>query len=228
MRLGIVADIHCNREALAIALERMGDVDELLVAGDAVYQFRFSNEVIEMIRQRDARYVLGNHEDVLLGKWGERARAADWVREDALAYMADQPHRIETTIDGMRLLMVHGSPFEPHYEYIYPNSPSLSKLADVDADYVILGHTHYQMAQRIGRALVINPGSSGEARDARNGFMLSYAILDTASGEVTFDNFPDPTRTAPDPSIIPGGPIDGATHRNERANENTNFWLPGS
>jgi len=227
MRIGIVADVHCNHEGLRIALARMGEVDELLVAGDAVYQFRFSNEVMELLRERGARYILGNHEEALLGKWGERARSASWVREDALAYMASRPHSLDTMVDGKRLVMVHGSPFEPHNEYIYPNSPSLSKLAGIDADYVVLGHTHYQMAERVGRALVINPGSAGEPRDARNGFMLSYAVLDTTSGEVTFDNYADPTRTAPDPSIIPGGPIDGgAPGRGERTNDNAPFWLP--
>jgi predicted phosphodiesterase len=45
------------------------------------------------------------------------------------------------------------------------------------------------MAQRIGRALVINPGSAGDARDHANGRRLSYAVLDTASDEVLFDNF---------------------------------------
>jgi putative phosphoesterase len=226
MRVGIVADVHCNHEALRIALERMGDVDELLCAGDAVYQFRFSNEVMALLRDRRARYILGNHEQVLLGKWGEHARAADWVRRDALEYMAAQPANMQIRVDGKTLVMVHGSPFEPHNEYIYPNSPSLSKLATIDADYIVLGHTHYQMAERVGRALVINPGSAGEARDPRNAFKLSYAVLDTASGEVTFDDFQDPTRAAVDPSIIPGGG-DPQPGRNEPAPPNRNFWRPG-
>ena len=50
MRLGIISDVHCNHEALRIALDRMGPVDELLCAGDAVYQFRFSNEVMGILR----------------------------------------------------------------------------------------------------------------------------------------------------------------------------------
>ena len=226
MRIGIVADVHCNHEALRIALDRMGPVDELLCAGDAVYQFRFSNEVIELLRERGARYILGNHEEVLLGRWGERARSADWVRADDLAWMSAQAPQLETAVDGKRLVMVHGSPFEPHNEYIYPNSRSLSRFAEIDADFVILGHTHYQMAERVGRALVINPGSAGEARDPRNAFRLSYAVLDTASGEVTFDDFQDPTRAPVDPSIIPGG---GGLHpgaRSERATQNPNFWRP--
>ena len=227
MKLGIVSDVHCNHEALRIALDRMGPVDELLCAGDAVYQFRFSNEVMRILREAGARCILGNHEEVLLGKWGERARSADWVRGDDLAYMAGQPARIATALNGKTLVMVHASPFEPHNEYIYPNSPSLSRLADIDADYVILGHTHYQMAERVGRTLVINPGSAGEPRDARNAFQLSYAVLDTATDEVLFDNFPDPTRAAVDPSIIPGGASPQRRPGNEPAPPNTPFWTPG-
>ncbi len=225
MRIGIVSDIHCNHEALRIALDRMGDVDELLCAGDAVYQFRFSNEVMALLRERGARYIQGNHEDVLLGRWGERARAAGWVRGDELAYMAGQPHRMTVQVSGKTLVMVHGSPFEPHNEYIYPNSPSLSRLGTIDADYVILGHTHYQMAERIGRVLVINPGSAGEARDARNAFKLSYAVLDTSTDEVTFDDFQDPTRAPIDPSIIPGG-VGERRPSTEQAHRNGNFWTP--
>lgn len=178
-----------------------------------------------MLRERGARYVLGNHEATLLGQWGAGARSADWVRPAELAYMAARPHRIDTVIGGKRLVMVHGSPFDPPYEYLYPNSATLSRIAEIDADYVVLGHTHYQMAERIGRPLVINPGSAGEARDARNAFRLSYAVLDTASGEVVFDNFPDPTRAAVDPAIIPGG----ASERqpgSEAEPPNTNFWTP--
>ena len=227
MRIGIVSDVHCNHEALRIALDRMGPVDELLCAGDAVYQFRFSNEVMRILRERQARYILGNHEEVLLGPWGERARAAEWVSRDELDYMAAQPSRIETVVGGKSLVMVHGSPFEPHNEYVYPNSPSLSRLATIEADYIVLGHTHYQMAERVGRALVINPGSAGEARDARNAFQLSYAVLDTASGEVTFDDFPDPTRAAVDPSIIPGGAPRTRRPGSEPTPPNPNFWTPG-
>lgn len=227
MRIGIIADVHCNHEALRIALDRMGDVDELLCAGDAVYQFRFSNDVMELLRGRGARYVLGNHEDVLLGKWGERARSADWVRRDALAYMASQPSSIETVVGGKRLLMVHGSPYEPHNEYIYPNSASLSRFAELETDYVVLGHTHYQMAQRVGRALVINPGSAGEARDPRNAFRLSYAVLDTSSDEVVFEDFQDPTRAAIDPSIIPGGlSTERPREKDADGGANVNFWRP--
>jgi putative phosphoesterase len=203
VKIGIVADIHCNHEALRIALECMGTVDELLCVGDAIYQFRFSNEVMELLQQRGARYILGNHERILLGTWGERARSLPTVRRENLKYMASQSYHLEAQVDGKKLVMAHGSPFDPPDEYIYPNSPALGRLAQIDADYIILGHTHYHMAAPVGRALVINPGSCGEARDHRNGFRLSWAMLDTETEEVAFDHFDDPTRP---PVRPPSGP----------------------
>jgi putative phosphoesterase len=192
VRIGIISDIHTNAEGLRIALDRMGDVDELLCAGDIVYQYRFGNEVIETLRERGARNILGNHDCILLGPQGVRARSAAHVRADNLEYLQSQPLQLDIEVAGKRILMAHGSPFEPFDTYLYPRSPELQRLAEIDRDYIILGHTHFQMSERIGTALVINPGSVGEARDDRNGRLLSYAILDLASGEVTFDNFTVP------------------------------------
>ena len=203
MRLGIVSDIHCNVEALRLALARMGEVDELLCAGDAFYEYRFSNEVVELLRERGARYVLGNHEAVLLGASGVRARQAATVRAENVAWVAEQPNSIEVEVDGKRLVMVHASPMEPYTQYVFPGSPELRRLAQIEADYIVLGHTHTQTAERSGRALVINPGSTGEARDLANGRKFSYAVLDTSSGELLFDNFMpgDPEQ----PQLVPPG-----------------------
>ncbi len=222
MKLGILADVHCNIGGLRTALELMGPVDELVCAGDAVYQFRFSNEVLAVLRERGARYILGNHERVLLGPWGERARARPEVRRDLLDCMAEQPYHFEARVNGRKLAVVHGSPFDPHDEYLYPNSPNLQKLARIDADFIVLGHTHYHMAQQVGGALVVNPGSAGEPRDHRNGFRLSCAVLDTQSGEVAFHHFDDPTRPKVDPSIVPQ-PSSGAL-REYRPPENRAWW----
>src|SRR5438552_866622 len=146
MRVGIVSDIHCNIAGLDRALQEMGDVDELICAGDAIYQFRFSNEVIARLRERGARIILGNHEETFLGRDGVRARQAPWIDADLLAFIAEQPCSLRVDVSGKRLHAAHGSPWEPYNEYIYPHSPSLRRFAEFDADFVILGHTHYQMA----------------------------------------------------------------------------------
>lgn len=194
MRIGIISDIHCNLAGLDATLGFLNDADEIICAGDAIYQYRFSNDVVDRLREHGVRMVLGNHEETFLGPDGVRARTSARVRQDALAWLAGQPPRLETTVSDKRLVVVHGSPWEPHKEYLYPNSATLHRFDAFDADYVILGHTHYQMALRFGRTLVINPGSAGEPRDPRNNYQLSAAMLDTVSGELAFIDLPDPAR----------------------------------
>lgn len=194
MRLGILSDIHGNLAALDCALARMGAVDEILCAGDAFYQFRFSNEVVARLKEIGARYVLGNHEDILLSAAGERAQQAPTVNRELLEWTRAQPHQLRTTVDGKRLLMFHATPWEPNREYVYAGSPAFQRLAREEADLIIYGHTHHQTVSRVGSALVINPGSLGEPRDPNNDFQVSYAVLDTNTGLVQIDNFPDPTR----------------------------------
>lgn len=197
MRIGLVSDIHCNAAGLQRALDLMGDVDELVCAGDAIYQYRFSSDVVRILRERGAHVIQGNHEEVLLGPHGERARAAASVDRRELAWLAERPLEMRVDLGDKTLHIVHGSPWEPHREYLYPHTATLRRFQDFDADIVILGHTHYQMAERVGRTLLINPGSAGEPRDARNGFQLSYAVLDTETEHVTFTDYPDPARGIP-------------------------------
>ena len=194
MRIGIVSDIHCNIQALDIALERMGgDIDELLCAGDAIFQFRFSNEVISRLRELGARIVLGNHEDVVLSPAGIRVQQHDKTDKELLRWLSEQPQRIDVEIGGKKLTMFHASPWEPQ-EYVYDDHPRIKEFAGLGSDFVIYGHTHYALELRLNGTTVINPGSAGQPRDPRNGFRVSYAILDTQSGEVTFDVFDDPMR----------------------------------
>jgi putative phosphoesterase len=194
VRVGIVSDIHCNIEGLRQGLDVMGDVEELLCAGDSVFQFRWSNEVVELLRERGARVILGNHEETILGPDGQRALSSAVVRTDLVEWMRHQPYHIDTKVDGKRLLMTHSSPWEPWREYHYPHEPIWSRAATLDCDTLIVGHTHFKMAQRFGPVLVINPGSAGDPRDHRNGFQLSCAVWDTTSDEVIFYDYKDPTR----------------------------------
>ena len=62
---------------------------------------------------------------------------------------------------------MHGSPWPPYGDYLYPGSPVLKRAAELDVDYLLLGHTHVAMAKRIGHTLVINPGSLGGVARSR-------------------------------------------------------------
>ena len=194
MKLGIVSDLHCNIDGLKQALDIMGSVDELLCLGDSIYEYRFSNEVVALLREREAHVIQGNHEEVFMGPQGVRARSRDTIDQDLLQWLAVQPSRIELDIGGKKVLMVHSTPWEPRGTYVYPHSPQIEQFGEADAHFVLYGHTHQQVVRRIGGVLVINPGSAGDGRDHTNDRQLSCAVLDTVSEEVVVTNFEDPLR----------------------------------
>ncbi|MBV8119679.1 MAG: metallophosphoesterase family protein [Alphaproteobacteria bacterium] len=192
MKIGIVSDVHCNKRGLLRALDVIGDVDELICLGDSIYEYRFSNEVVQLLRDRGAHVILGNHEEVFLGPHGARARTADWIDGSLVSWLGERPHRLELEIGGKKLLMVHSTPWEPRGAYVFPHSALLERFAEADSDFVLYGHTHHQLVRRIGHVLVINPGSAGDARDTGNGRQLSCAVLDTATEEVVITDFQIP------------------------------------
>ena len=191
MKLGIVSDIHCNAAGLEHALGLMGEIDELICLGDSINEYRFSNEVVPLLKERAAAVILGNHEEVFFGPLGARARARDGTDPDLADWLAHQPHRRELTVGGKRLLLVHstrGSRAAPMFTREQP----ARALRRGGGRYRALRPHPRQVVRQIGKMLVINPGSTGEARDHRNGGQLSCAVLDTASEEVQLFDFPDP------------------------------------
>ena len=191
MRIGIVSDVHCDHEALAtVAREFVEDgCEEIVLAGDAHNQYRFSNEVVDLIREYDMRYILGNHEEILL-RPDSRAIAAAHLRAENVEFVRNAPWRIRTVIDGKVLTIVHANPFEPNFDYLYPGNPAFARCDELDTDYLVLGHTHRPMAERFGRTLVVNPGSLPLTRVEGVDRVLSYAVLDTTSGEASLVSRP--------------------------------------
>jgi putative phosphoesterase len=197
VKLGLVADVHGNAEAFDRALSELSaEVDAVLVAGDAFSDHRFSNEIVGAIRRADALYVLGNHELSFLGPNGVRARASPRVAKAELNFVAAAPTELRRTIGGMRVLMVHGSPFPPYGRYLDPGSPEFERADELDADLIVLGHTHLPMARRVGHTLVVNPGALGMSDQPARGDRVGYAVVDTDAAEVSFRSFDNPRRPA--------------------------------
>lgn len=196
MKIGIVSDIHSNLRGLQAGLDRMGEIDELLCAGDVLLQYRWSDSVVRALRDMDARIVLGNHDQVLLGPAGARALSNSDVDGDLVKWMRSRPRSLDIEVGGRKILMTHGSPWDESPNYVYPHSPVWGQAAGLNCDALIVGHTHFKMAERFGGVLVINPGSAGDPRDHRNRFQLSCATWDTDSDEVTFHDYEDPAMAA--------------------------------
>ena len=104
----------------------------------------------------------------------ELARIApvEAVRGDHDANLPELPKTRELTVEGLRLVLVHGERArwieEPNtllwtlsLGYFRPNSglPASLKRRFPDADVIVFGHVHRPYRLRLGRTLLFNPGA---------------------------------------------------------------------
>jgi putative phosphoesterase len=181
MKIGLAADAHGDVDALRTALDELDrrEVETILLAGDALNSYHLRDEVIDLIRERHIRYVAGNHERSLL-RWSKRQRG----RPDNWQFLEAVPSELRLELGGRRLLMVHGSPWPPHDDYLDEHHPALTRAPELAVDYLVLGHTHVPMYLTYGATTVVNPGSVAEKR-GRVG-KLTCAVLETDTGDVEF------------------------------------------
>jgi putative phosphoesterase len=183
----VLSDIHSNLNAFQAVLKDMPKVDSIICAGDFVGYGAEPNEVVELARSKEMRAVLGNHDygATARDKSGFNPIAAQallWTSEklnkDNAKYIRGLPEQLNMTLGEKKVFVVHGSPRDPLFEYVFPdvsNQELFQLTRDVAADVVILGHTHAPMTRIIQGKLVVNPGSVGQPRDRDP--RASYAIL---------------------------------------------------
>lgn len=189
MKIGIISDIHATPTALLRALEDMPSTDVLLCPGDAISEYRFCPETVALLQQAGVLCIQGNHELVLFGGRNPAylQKCQTQFSPETLAFLAAAPVSRDLEYDGVKILLVHGSPWDPYDEYIYPGSARLERFATLPYDMVSFGHTHVPFVHQVGRVTVINPGSCSQPRDQdRRG---AYAVFDTHSKEATIHRF---------------------------------------
>jgi putative phosphoesterase len=184
MRVGVVSDVHNNLEALSYALEHLRSCDVILGLGDLISDYRVDARAVELCRGARVFNILGNHEKSILRHPGSQVRRR--MSAEILEYLGELPASREIELDGRKVHVAHGSPWDDPTDtrcvyVIERDRPALARVAaTTQADVVLLGHTHRAMAVRHEQTLVLNPGSSGEARDSAG--RLTFATLDGVSG----------------------------------------------
>lgn len=189
MKIGIVSDIHSDARALQRALEDMPSVDAVLCPGDAVSEYRFCADTVDVLQQAKVVCIQGNHEVVLFGGRNPAylKKCQETFSADSLGFLSTAPLSRELTFDDVNVLLIHASPWEPYDEYIYPGSARLTRFSTLAHDLVCFGHTHVPLIHRAGNVLVVNPGSPSQPRDQdRRG---AYAVFDTRTREATIHRF---------------------------------------
>ncbi len=209
MRVAVLSDIHGNLHALEAVLAA-ASVDEVWCLGDVVGYGARPNECCELVRERAAVCLAGNHDLVVTGMLGleefshDAGDAAAWAKvrltEENRAYLAGLPSIAER--DGV--LLAHASPRDPVWEYVLSNDVALASLEATEAPLVLVGHSHValdlllaegelsgglatggtQVDLAAGRWL-LNPGSVGQPRDGDP--RAAWLLLDLEARKATFE-----------------------------------------
>lgn len=152
MRIGLLSDIHGNREALDACLASVAEArcDRLVLLGDLVGYGPDPAYIVDRARELAAEgaiVIRGNHDDyVARPRWGmsEPARIAlDWTRgrldAETRTYLGDLPLAVRED----DRLYVHASADEPaEWTYVMDADTADLSLRATDARLVFCGHTH--------------------------------------------------------------------------------------
>lgn len=192
MKIGIISDIHSNIEGLRSVLKELKGVDIILCAGDITGYYTFVNEVINEIKNKKIKTILGNHDAYLLKLIllpknliikKSISYTSDIISKENLAYLKKiKKASMEIKLDNLKIKMYHGSPWDEFEGYIYSDYQNFDNFLKINADLIILGHTHIPMVKKISGKIIINPGSCGQPRDCNK--KASFAIFNTKTKKI--------------------------------------------
>lgn len=201
MRVAVVSDIHGNFTALDTVMEdiKKQKCEKIFCLGDLAMAGPQPRKVIEFVKNQDNWTVIQGNTDKLIcdfcpelfnevkSKFPLMAKALAedilFIEDELKEYLCGLPAQKELEIEGVKVLLVHGSP-RRNNEDILPEMP-LEKveemIKDTDADLILCGHTHVPAGyQTRTKQTVINVGSVG--RPMTEDLKACYAIIDFDNG----------------------------------------------
>jgi predicted phosphodiesterase len=205
VKYGIFSDIHGNLEALRQVMDSMKryGVERRVCLGDIVGYGPFPNECVEMVAEQSDVVILGNHDNVAVGResseeWNNynAQRAIKWTREVLKPASADFLGKLPYVVIEPPLYFTHASPWSPPaWKYVSRLDDAVDAFPFFSEQIGFIGHTHWpiiaimegEQSFRIsealfhtllpGQRLLVNDGSVGQPRD-RNP-LASWCLCDT-------------------------------------------------
>jgi len=164
-RIGLLSDVHATPGPVELALgvfAREG-VRHILCPGDIAGYGEELEETVLLLQQSGCEAIGGNHDLWYVAKEEEETPARRYLRRLPLVRTFN--------FEGVSLYMVHASPPDSISDgiklldeegAIIPSQQAAwsERLAEFEHNILLVGHTHQVFAERLGRPLVINPGST--------------------------------------------------------------------
>ena len=211
MRVAVLSDIHGNLPALDAVLGALAPYDAVWQLGDVVGYGPQPDEVVARLAAIGSIGVRGNHDAAAIGElstdaFNDDARTAvEWTAARISAatrrWLGGLPLRSVAAEPAMDLTLVHGSPRDPVWEYLFTSAVARANLSHFETPYCLVGHTHIPLVFREDdgqlhasaptdrstleldrRRVILNPGSVGQPRDGDP--RACGMLLDTETGRV--------------------------------------------
>ena len=204
MKIAIISDIHGNMQALTSVLEdiKTENCDKILCLGDLVMAGPEPKKTLDAIMSMDNIDIIQGNTDEMVAYADISApkvkavfpimgnaleNDAKQLDENEIEFLKNLPKQKELEIEGVKLLMVHGSP-RKNDENIFPNlkiEEVEEMIKGVDADVILCGHTHMPCGyQTNNNKTVVNVGSVG--RPFTDNTQSCYAIAEINNGQIEF------------------------------------------
>jgi len=194
MKFALISDIHGNAPALKRVLEEIKKqkIERIFIMGDFLGYYYDHDKVFQLLKPVKWQAVQGNHDAILsIFLAGNRRLMRNYraqyghsldlalkiLTKKQIATLINLPKTYELKIDGKKLLLCHGSPWDQN-KHVYSDShrKTFERIFKLDYDYVILGHSHHPFIKKQGKKTIINTGSVGQPRD--QGSSASWFIAD--------------------------------------------------
>ncbi len=233
MRVAVISDIHSNLHALEAVLRDIEAErpDEIWCLGDVVGYGPRPNECADIVRERAAIVLVGNHDLASIGKLSTSdfgplaAESAHWTERTLGAAQAEWLRGLEPAGVRAGLELYHGSARDPVWEYVLTEEVALENLRATSAPIVLVGHSHLALAlswdgeqldgglapggmelETAGARWLINPGSVGQPRDGDA--RAAWLLIDIAAGRAAFRRVPYPIERTQAEMRVAGLPED--------------------
>lgn len=168
--IAVISDIHGNFPALQAVLGEIEKVgcESVISLGDVAGYYCQINECIDLLRQKEIRNIMGNHDYYMVyNQPCPRSRSANnlldyqrtQITKENLNWLGKSSQKIE--FDSASF--VHGGWKDNLDEYLLDATEEYFK--DENALFFFSGHTHIQTSKIFSKTFYCNPGSVGQPRD---------------------------------------------------------------
>lgn len=209
-KLAIFSDIHANLPAMEAVRDsiRSESYNGIYCLGDIGGYASQPNEVQEIVMAMQCPSILGNYDEGVGFNRGDcgchYVKPFDiemsnvsflWTREHTTepnkAWLRERPREMRIDVDGLRVLLCHGSPRDTT-EYLFENRSEgyLKQFvrggrADADADVIVFGHTHVPYHRTVEGVHFVNTGSVGRPKDGDP--RAGYCVLTIDGNEASVE-----------------------------------------